>query len=88
MVAKWLQPNFKIVCVWLLGLEGLWLRYAALQNLIPSFPWIAPCWRVRAQILPSGNLADEVGTGREWGWRQWRGGLEWSGVVAILFISP
>ena len=24
------------------GLEGLWLRYAALQNLIPSFPWIAP----------------------------------------------
>ena len=25
-----------------LGLEGLWLRYATLQNLIPSFPWIAP----------------------------------------------
>ena len=22
--------------------SGLWLRYAALQNLIPSFPWIAP----------------------------------------------
>ena len=21
---------------------GLWLRYAALQNFIPSFPWIAP----------------------------------------------
>ena len=21
---------------------GLWLRYATLQNLIPSFPWIAP----------------------------------------------
>ena len=22
--------------------SGLWLRYARLQNLIPSFPWIAP----------------------------------------------
>ena len=22
--------------------SGLWLRYAALQSLIPSFPWIAP----------------------------------------------
>ena len=42
--------------------SGRWLRYAALQNLIPSFPWIAPGWRVwgarkgRDQILPSGNL--------------------------------
>ena len=25
--------------------SGLWLRYATLQNLIPSFPWIAPGWR-------------------------------------------
>ena len=33
---------FRIVCVWPFGLEGLWLRYATLQNLIPSFPWIAP----------------------------------------------
>ena len=46
-----------------LRLERLWLRYAALQNLIPSFPWIAPPrpppWRNprkgRDQILPSGN---------------------------------
>ena len=45
--------------------SGLWLRYATLQNLIPSFPWIAPPhpppWRNprkgRDQILPSGNLA-------------------------------
>ena len=22
--------------------SGLWLRYTALQNLIPSFPWMAP----------------------------------------------
>ena len=22
--------------------SGLWLRYATLQNLIPSFPWIVP----------------------------------------------
>ncbi len=48
---------------------GLWLRYATLQNLIPSFPWIAPPrpppWRNprkgRDQILPSGN---PVGGGR------------------------
>ena len=45
--------------------SGLWLRYAVLQNLIPSFPWIAPPrpppWgnprKGRDQILPSGNLA-------------------------------
>ena len=44
--------------------SGLWLRYATLQNLIPSFPWIVPPrpppWRNprkgRDQILPSGNL--------------------------------
>ena len=45
--------------------SGLWLRYATLQNLIPSFPWITPLtrpppWRNlrkgRDQILPSGNL--------------------------------
>ena len=39
--------------------SGLWLRYARLQNLIPSFP---PPWRNprkgRDQILPSGNLAE------------------------------
>ena len=41
----------------------LWLRYATLQNLIPSFPWIAPGRRAwgrnprkgRDQILPSGK---------------------------------
>ena len=46
--------------------SGLLLRYATLQNLIPSLPWIAPpCpppWRNprkgRDQILPSGNLAN------------------------------
>ena len=34
-----------------------------LQNLIPSFPWIAPGWRVwgRNQILPSGNLVPRFG---------------------------
>ena len=44
--------------------SGPWLRYATLQNLIPSFPWIAsprpPPWRNprkgRDQILPSGNV--------------------------------
>ena len=47
--------------------SGLWLRYAALQNLIPSFPWIAPPrpppWRNprkgRDHILPYGNLEVE-----------------------------
>ena len=46
------------------GLEGLRLRYATLQNLIPSFPWIVPLRppprcnprKGRDQILPSGNL--------------------------------
>ena len=41
--------------------SGLRLRYAMLQNLIPSFPWIAPGWRAwgrnprkgRQQILQS-----------------------------------
>ena len=44
--------------------SGLWLHYTMLQNLIPSFPWIAPPrpppWRNprkgRDQTLPSGNL--------------------------------
>ena len=43
--------------------SGLWLCYATLQNLIPSFPWIGlphpPPWRNpkkgRDQILPSCN---------------------------------
>ena len=29
--------------------SGLWLRYAVLQNLIPSFPWIAPEWMAGSQ---------------------------------------
>ena len=29
--------------------SGLWLRYATLQNLIPSFPWIAQGWRAGEQ---------------------------------------
>ena len=48
--------------------SGLWLRYATLQNWIPSFPWIAPPrpppWhnprKGRDPILPSGN------TGMAW----------------------
>ena len=39
--------------LWPFGLEGLWLRYAMLQNLIPSFPWISPGWRAGGA---SGNL--------------------------------
>ena len=43
--------------------SGLWLRCATLQNLIPSFPWIAPPRpplrrnprKGRDQILPPGN---------------------------------
>ena len=44
--------------------ELLEVQVARWQNLIPSFPWIAPGWRAwgrnprkgRDQILPSGNL--------------------------------
>ena len=43
--------------MWLaLRASGLWLCYATLQNLIPSFPWRNPR-KGRDQILPSGNLA-------------------------------
>ena len=55
MVARWLWPNFVIEGFWPFGLEGLWLRYATLQNLVPSFPWIA---------LPSPN-PDAI-QGKEW----------------------
>ena len=54
--------------------SGLWLRYATLQNLIPSFLWIAPPhpppWRNPRKgidpILPSGNLAGMAGPGADW----------------------
>ena len=42
-----------------LGASGLWLHYATLQNLIPSFPCTStpPPWcNSMDQILPSGNL--------------------------------
>ena len=57
-----------------LGASRLWLRYAALQNLIPSFPCAPhpPPWRNprkgRNQILPSGNhTRSEVG---DLGWEE------------------
>ena len=58
--------------------SGLWLRYATLQNLIPSFPWIAPGWRAwgrnprkgRDQILPSGN--PDSPTAPPPRWSEWR----------------
>ena len=44
-VQAWLPDGysqiFRLLCL-ALRASGLWLRYAALQNLIPSFPWIAP----------------------------------------------
>ena len=49
MVARCLKPNFQIVGVWPFRLEGLWFRYATLQNFIPSFPWIVPGWRAGAK---------------------------------------
>ena len=70
MVARWLWPDFQNSMCLALRASGLWLRYATLQNLIPSFPWIAPPrpppWRNprkgRDQILQSGNLAGAVAT--------------------------
>ena len=35
--------------------SGLWLRYAMLQNLIPSFPWIAPGWRASGRNERKGS---------------------------------
>ena len=62
----WLPDGYsQILRLYVLALRasGLWLRYATLQNLIPSYPWIAPPrpppWRNprkgRDKILPSGN---------------------------------
>ena len=34
-----------IIRSYVFGPSGVWLRYAMLQNLSPSFPWIAPGWR-------------------------------------------
>ena len=56
----------KCLALWASGLR---LRYTALQNLIPSFPWITPPrpppWRNprkgRDQILPSGKHSREDG---------------------------
>ena len=63
VVARWLKPDFFDCICLALRASGLWLRYASLQNLIPSFPWIAapdpPPWynprKGRDQILPIGN---------------------------------
>ena len=41
-------PSGDLRC--LFGLEGLWLRYATLQNVLPSFPRIAPGWRTWGQL--------------------------------------
>ena len=43
----WLPDDYgRIFRLYVFGSSGfwatVWLRYAALQNLIPSFPWIAP----------------------------------------------
>ena len=55
-VARWLDPNVKIVGVWPVGPEGLWLRYTTLQNLIPYIPLVALDWREgEGQILPYGH---------------------------------
>ena len=37
--------------------SGLWLRYATLQNLIPSFPWSYSPEARRAKQIQSKNLA-------------------------------
>ena len=71
-IAGFLDPS----CL-ALRAPGQWLRYATLENWIPSFPWIAPPhpppWRNlrkgRDPILPSGNLAANLERGKEdlWG---------------------
>ena len=41
--------------------SGLWLRYAMLQNLIPSFPWIAPVPWIAARTLHHGTIQGKEG---------------------------
>ena len=73
--------------------SGLWLRYATLQNLIPSFPWIAPLrpppWRNprkgRDQILPSGNLEGEAGMPQKCPMHD--GGADGARLPTALFVS-
>ena len=70
MVACQMATARFLDCMYLaLRASGLWLRYATLQNLIPSFAWIAPPMpptlaqskeRRRDQILPSGNLGPSL----------------------------
>ena len=63
-LAAWLPDGYsRIFRSYVIGPSGFWTM-ATLQNLIPSFPWIAPPhpppWhnprKGRDQILPSGNL--------------------------------
>ena len=63
-LAAWLPDGYsQIFRSYVIGPSGFWTM-ATLQNLIPSFPWIAPPhpppWhnprKGRDQILPSGNL--------------------------------
>ena len=66
---------------WPLWAFGLWLRYAMLQNLIPSFPWIAPPhpppWHNRRKgrdhFCHLATLADRQRRGVECWKRRWRG---------------
>ena len=45
MVARWLKPDFNIVCVCPFGLLDYGSATLRCKILIPSFPWIAPGWR-------------------------------------------
>ena len=81
---------FRSYCL-ALRASGLWLRFAALQNLIPSFPWIAhPRPRPRRnprkgrdQILPSGNTGKRVMAERIRDREQFS-----SATVAVAVIKP
>ena len=80
--------------------SGLWLRYATLQNFLPSFPWIAPhalqpsaiqgkegikfCHLATFQVRPD---LEEVPDGQEGQLKQGRGREESGGrICTFLFI--
>ena len=95
MVARW-RGDSQILNPMCLALRasGLWLRYATLQNLIPSFPWISPLrptpWRNprkgRDQILPSGNPGSSGGSeGSSEG--NGGGGGKWGDLLAVRLLS-
>ena len=69
----WLPDGYsQIFRSYVFGPSGFWtmapLRYATLQNLIPSFPWIAPGWRAWGHNFAIWQPCLKPAWHREFGW--------------------